>query len=42
MIIIIIKAIVGTGDKWKRNELAFLSGDYSEINFQYENKGRNK
>ena len=33
----IIKAIVGTGNNWRRNELSFLSGDYPEVNFQVEN-----
>lgn len=37
----IIKAIVGTGNEWRRNELSFLSGDYPEINFQTENPGKN-
>ena len=35
----IIKAVVGTGNEWRKNELSFLSGNYQEINFQYENEG---
>jgi hypothetical protein len=38
----IIKAICGTGNVWRQSELAFLSGIYPEVNFQYENKGKNK
>ena len=34
----IIKAIFGIGNEWRKNELAFLSSSYSEVNFQYENK----
>ena len=34
----IVKAVVGTGNLWRRNEIAFLSGDYPEFNFQLENK----
>ncbi len=34
-----VKAIVGLGDEWKQNEIAFLAGSYPEVNFQYENKG---
>ncbi len=34
----IVKAIVGTGNEWRRNELCLLSGTYTEVNFQYENK----
>ena len=34
----IIKAIVGTGNEWRKDPLAFLSGSYPEINFQYQNK----
>lgn len=34
----IIKAICGIGNEWRKNELAFLSGNYPEINFQYSNK----
>ena len=33
----IIKLLVGTGNDWKRHEMAFMSGDYPEVNFQYEN-----
>jgi hypothetical protein len=33
----IVKAIVGTGNEWKKHEISFLSGSYTEINFQYEN-----
>ncbi len=36
----IIKAIVGTGNDWRKNEISFLSGTYPEVNFQYENQGR--
>ncbi len=32
----IVKAIVGTGNMWRRKELSFLSGDYPEVNFQVE------
>jgi leucine-rich repeat kinase 2 len=34
----IVKAIVGQGDEWKQNEIAFLAGSYPEVNFQFENK----
>ncbi len=34
----IIKGIFGIGNEWRKNELAFLSSGYSEVNFQYENK----
>lgn len=34
----IVKAVVGTGNLWRRNEIAFLGGDYPEFNFQLENK----
>lgn len=34
----IIKCIVGQGNEWKKHEIAFLSGSYPEINFQYENQ----
>ena len=34
----IFKAIVGTGNEWRKNELAFLAGNYPEYNFQYENQ----
>ncbi|RNA26409.1 putative serine threonine- kinase pats1, partial [Brachionus plicatilis] len=34
----ILKAVVGTGNMWRRNEIAFLGGDYPEVNFQLENK----
>ena len=33
----IVKAVVGTGDEWRRNEIAFLAGSYPEVNLQYEN-----
>lgn len=33
----IIKAIVGTGNEWRKNELAFFSSSYSKVNCQYEN-----
>ncbi len=32
----IVKAIVGTGNTWRRKELSFLSGDYPEVSFQVE------
>lgn len=35
----IIKAIVGNGNEWRKNEIAFLAGNYAEINFQQENPG---
>ena len=35
----IVKAVVGTGNEWRKNEIAFLAGNYPEINFQYENSG---
>lgn len=34
----IVKAVVGRGDQWRRNELAFLAGGYTEVNFQHKNK----
>jgi leucine-rich repeat kinase 2 len=37
----IVKAVVGTGQEWRKNEISFLSGSYPEINFQYENPGLN-
>lgn len=37
----IIKAVVGTGNEWRKNEIAFLGGSYPEVNFQYENPGMN-
>ena len=37
-----IKAIVGTGNEWRKHELSFLGGIYPEFNFQYENKGNFK
>ncbi len=36
----IVKAIVGTSNEWKTNEIAFLGGIYPETNFQYENPGK--
>ncbi|CAF0816500.1 unnamed protein product [Brachionus calyciflorus] len=33
----IIKVVVGTGNLWRRNEIAFLGGNYPEVNFQFEN-----
>ena len=36
----IIKAVVGTGNAWRRHEMAFIAGDANEINFQYENKSK--
>ncbi len=35
----IIKAVVGTGNEWRKNEISFLAGNYPELNFQYENPG---
>jgi hypothetical protein len=35
----ILKAVVGTGNEWKQNEISFLSNNYPEINFQFENPG---
>jgi len=37
----LIKCIVGLGNEWKKHEIAFLGGIYPEINFQYENPGKN-
>ncbi len=37
-----IKAIVGTGNEWRKHEISFLGGIYPEFNFQYENKGNLK
>ena len=34
----IVKAIVGRGNEWRKNELAFLAGGYTEVNCQYENQ----
>ena len=34
----IIKAIVGTGNEWRKHELSFLSGNYPELDFQYKNE----
>lgn len=36
----IIKAIVGLGQEWKKNEIAFLAGSYPEVSFQTENQGK--
>lgn len=36
----IIKAVVGLGNEWRKNEIAFLGSNYPEVNFQYETKGR--
>lgn len=36
----IIKAIVGTGNEWRKNEIGFLGGSYPEVNFQYENPSK--
>lgn len=38
----IIKAIVGKGNDWRKNEIGFLAGNYPEINFQQENQGLSK
>lgn len=35
----IIKAVVGTGNEWRKNEVAFLGSAYSEVNFQVESPG---
>ena len=35
-----IKAVVGIGNEWRKNELSFLAGNYPEINFQYQNPGK--
>jgi hypothetical protein len=35
----IIKALVGTGSEWKKNEIAFLAGSYPEVNLQTESLG---
>lgn len=35
----IIKAIVGNGNEWRKNEISFLAGNYPEVNFQQENPG---
>ena len=35
----IIKAIVGTGQEWRKDEIAFIASNYPEFNFQDENKG---
>lgn len=35
----IVKAIVGKGNDWRKNEIGFLAGNYPEINFQQENPG---
>ncbi len=32
----IIKVVVGTGSKWRNDELSFLGGAYPEVNFQFE------
>lgn len=37
----IVKAIVGRGNEWRKNEIAFLAGIYPEVNFQHENQGLN-
>jgi hypothetical protein len=37
----ILKAIVGTGNEWKKHEISFLSGSYPEVSFQFENRGKN-
>lgn len=34
----IFKVIVGTGNEWRKNELAFLAGNYPEFNFQFKNE----
>ncbi|RNA31785.1 putative serine threonine- kinase pats1 [Brachionus plicatilis] len=34
----IIKAVVGLGNEWRKNEIAFLGSNYPEVNFQYELK----
>lgn len=36
----IVKAIVGTGNEWKKHEISFLAGNYPEVNFQFENPGK--
>jgi len=33
-----VKAIVGRGNEWRKNEVAFMAGGYDEVNCQYENK----
>lgn len=33
----VVKAVVGTGNEWRKHEMAFLGGDYPEVNFQFEN-----
>jgi len=33
-----VKAIVGRGNEWRKNEVAFMAGGYEEINCQYEIK----
>ncbi|RNA02711.1 putative serine threonine- kinase pats1, partial [Brachionus plicatilis] len=35
----IVKAIVGLGNEWRKNEIAFLGSNYPEANFQYETPG---
>ena len=35
----IVKAIVGLGNEWKKNEIAFLGSTYPEVNFQNESSG---
>ncbi|CAF0705574.1 unnamed protein product, partial [Brachionus calyciflorus] len=35
----IIKAIVGLGNEWRKNEIAFLGSCYPEVNFQLEAPG---
>jgi hypothetical protein len=36
----IIKAVVGTGNKWQKNKIAFMGLNYPEFDFQKENKGK--
>jgi hypothetical protein len=36
----VVKAVCGTGNEWRKNELAFLASNYPEINFQYSGSER--
>ncbi len=38
----IVKAIVGVGNEWRKNEISFIAGSYPEFNFQTENPGELK